>query len=197
MRLCAFGDSFVNGTGDPARLGWLGRAGAGARDVTIYNLGVRGDTSADIRGRWRPELDRRLTSADETRLIFAFGVNDCCPDDAGGERRVMRADTLTNATAILSEASGRWPSLMIGPPPLADAAVNARIEDLNGALGTTAARVGVPYCDVFGALHADDRWMRDVAAWDGAHPGAEGYAALARLIIAWPSWRAWFGQKIP
>ena len=192
MRLCVFGDSFVNGTGDPERLGWLGRASAGARDTTIYNLGVRGDTSADIRGRWRQEMDRRLTSADETRLIFAFGVNDCCPDDAGAERRVARDATVANTAAILGEASARWPILMIGPPPIADEAVNARIEDLTGALGATAARAGVPYCDVFRALHADKEWTRDVAAWDGAHPGAAGYSVLARLVMAWPAWRAWF-----
>lgn len=195
MRICVFGDSFVNGTGDPERLGWLGRASAGARDVTVYNLGVRGDTSADIRGRWRPEMDRRLTSADETRVIFAFGVNDCCPDDNGGERRVARAATLDNTKAILEDASARWPVLMIGPPPIADAAVNARIEDLNGALGETAARFAVPYCDAFAALLADETWMRDVAAWDGAHPGAAGYETLARLVTKWPSWRAWFPAK--
>ena len=85
---------------------------------------------------------------------------------------------------------------MIGPPPIADAAINARIEDLNGALRATAARGGVPYCDVFAALAADTGWMRDVAAWDGAHPGARGYAALARLITAWPTWREWF-QRTP
>ncbi|MGE5147967.1 MAG: GDSL-type esterase/lipase family protein [Candidatus Eiseniibacteriota bacterium] len=194
MRLCVFGDSFTNGTGDPERLGWLGRASAGARDVTVYNLGVRGDTSADIRARWRDEAERRLAGQDDARLIFAFGVNDCCDDDKG-ERRVARDATLANTTAILSEASARWPVLMIGPPPIADAAINTRIEDLNGAFGETAARGAVPYGDVFGALRADATWMRDVAAWDGAHPGAEGYQVLAGLIVAWPAWRAWFPAR--
>jgi acyl-CoA thioesterase-1 len=55
MRICFFGDSFVNGTGDDDALGWVGRAVASARhagrDVTAYNLGVRGDTSADVAAR--------------------------------------------------------------------------------------------------------------------------------------------------
>lgn len=191
MRLCVFGDSFVNGTGDPERLGWVGRATAGARDVTVYNLGVRGDTSSDIARRWRAEAEPRLAARDDGHLIFAFGVNDCCSDDAGA-RRVARDATLDNATAILGAASARWPTLMIGPPPIADAAVNARIDDLNGALQATAGRLAVPYCDVFLTLRTDDTWMADVAAWDGAHPGMRGYAALARLIAAWPAWQAWF-----
>lgn len=194
MRLCVFGDSFVNGTGDPARLGWLGRASAGAREITLYNLGIRGDTSADIRRRWQSEAQSRLAGRDDGRLIFAFGVNDCCPDDTGA-RRVAREATLDNTLAILGDAQARWPTLMIGPPPIADEAVNARIDDLNGTLAAAAARFAVPYCDVFAAFRADAVWMRDVAAWDGAHPGAAGYTALARLVTAWPAWRAWFSTS--
>ena len=55
MRILAFGDSFVAGVGDPAHQGWLGRALAGRPEVTVYNLGVRGDTSADILRRWAAE----------------------------------------------------------------------------------------------------------------------------------------------
>ena len=42
MRICFFGDSFVNGTGDDDCRGWPGRLCAEARqrgcDVTLYNL---------------------------------------------------------------------------------------------------------------------------------------------------------------
>jgi lysophospholipase L1-like esterase len=192
MRLCVFGDSFVNGTGDPDRLGWLGRAAGGAREITLYDLGVRGDSSADIRKRWRAEAEARLAGRDDGRLVFAFGVNDCCPDDTGA-RRVAPDAALDNATAILRESSARWPTLMIGPPPIADETVSARVAELDPALAAAAARLDVPYCSVFAALRDNDTWMRDVAAWDGAHPGEAGYAALARLIMAWPAWRGWFG----
>jgi lysophospholipase L1-like esterase len=192
MHLCVFGDSFVNGAGDPQRLGWLGRATGSAREVTLYNLGVRRDTSADIRKRWQAETEARLAGRDDGRLVFAFGVNDCCPDDRGA-RRVALSATLDNAAAMLGAAQARWPTLMIGPPPIADETVNARLVELDPALAAAAARADVPYCSVFAALRADKAWMADVAAWDGAHPGETGYAALARLIMAWPAWRGWFG----
>ena len=89
LRLLAFGDSFVNGTGDPEHLGWVGRATAGRRAVS------------------RPD--------------------------------------------------GR-------------------------------AAAGAPYIDVFARLLAEPVWAEEVAAGDGAHPGAAGYAALARIVASEPDW---------
>jgi acyl-CoA thioesterase-1 len=64
MRICFFGDSIVNGTGDDDCLGWTGRICSAARHaghaVTHYNLGIRRDTSANVSARWRQEAERRL-----------------------------------------------------------------------------------------------------------------------------------------
>lgn len=77
MRLCFFGDSFVNGTGDDDCLGWVGRLCAAerrvGRDLTVYNLGVRRDTSDDILRRWRREAEARLPPGCGGRLVFSFG----------------------------------------------------------------------------------------------------------------------------
>jgi acyl-CoA thioesterase I len=51
--------------------------------------------------------------------------------------------------------------------------------------------LGVPYLEVYAALRASRTWTAEAAAGDGAHPGAGGYAALARLVDCWPAWRAW------
>ncbi|HUO23736.1 MAG TPA: hypothetical protein VMU59_14580, partial [Caulobacteraceae bacterium] len=55
LRVCFLGDSFTQGTGDDAALGWVGRVVAAERgrghDLTGYNLGVRGQTGADIAER--------------------------------------------------------------------------------------------------------------------------------------------------
>jgi acyl-CoA thioesterase I len=62
MHLCVFGDSFVAGIGDPCRLGWVGRAIAALNrpQITLYNLGVRGQTGADILARLHCEAAPRL-----------------------------------------------------------------------------------------------------------------------------------------
>ncbi|MBI1206927.1 MAG: GDSL family lipase [Azospirillum sp.] len=194
MRLCFFGDSFVNGTGDPDCLGWVGRVCAAERrrghDLTVYNLGIRRDTSADLARRWQDEAQRRLPLEQDGRLVFSFGANDCVIED--GRRRVGFEQTLRHAGTILTAASALAPTLMIGPPPLAEGDADARIAPLSAALGGCCRQLGVPFLDPFPDLAASGAWRREAAAGDGAHPGQQGYAELAALVAAWPAWRAWF-----
>ncbi|MGK2871852.1 MAG: GDSL-type esterase/lipase family protein [Alphaproteobacteria bacterium] len=196
MRICFLGDSFVNGVGDDTGLGWVGRTCAAARkqghDMTAYNLGVRGDTSADIAVRWLREAELRLPASHDGRLVFSFGTNDCCPGE-DGQPRVPHARGLENAQAILSAATAWRPTLVIGPLPVCDdAATDGRVLDLSQAFGKLCAQLGVPYLDVFPAMTSCDAWRREAASGDGAHPNSDGYAALAGLIGDWAAWRAWF-----
>ena len=191
MRICFIGDSFVNGTGDDACLGWAGRlcrdARAAGREVTYYNLGVRRDTSADIARRWRAEAAPRLPVEHPGALVFSFGVNDCVTD--GGLRRVALVDTLGHARSILSEASVLRSTLMVGPPPVIDAAANARIVELSAALAKPCHDSGVPYLPVFEKLARSPVWRDSLAGGDGAHPRANGYELWAGLVSAWEPWR--------
>jgi lysophospholipase L1-like esterase len=188
MRLIAFGDSFVAGVGDPDHLGWIGRALAGRREVTLYNLGVRRQTSAEIAARWRAEAEPRLTPDEPCRILFSFGVNDSTSED--GAPRLAPAQSLLAARAMLAGAAALRPVLLVGPPPTPDAGVAARTEALNEHLQSLCARLKVPFIDVFRPLAADGLWLAEAAAYDGAHPGAGGYQRLADLVAAHPAWRA-------
>lgn len=197
QRVCFFGDSFVNGTGDDEALGWVGRLCAAERragaDLTVYNLGVRRDTSADVLGRWRAEAGLRLPAAVLGRLVFSFGLNDLARDEAGASR-IAPARTLANAAEILGEASALWPTLMVGPPPITDdAGRNAEIVRLSADLGRLCADAGVPFLDLtaFAVEHLA-LWRAEAEAGDGIHPNAKSYAALAGVVGRWSAWRAWF-----
>src|SRR5215208_989499 len=79
-RLLFIGDSIVAGSGDDECRGWVGRVGTAARragiDHTPYNLGIGGDTAADVLARWQEEVTRRLNPEIENRLVVQVGVND-------------------------------------------------------------------------------------------------------------------------
>jgi acyl-CoA thioesterase I len=191
-RVFFVGDSYVVGVGDPQHRGWVGRlverSDRDGTPVTAYNLGVRRDTSEDIRRRWAGEVASRRVAGSEDRMVLSFGVNDTT--DAGGGTRVPADRTVANLHAVVAEAAAYGlPVLVVGPPPVADRAQNRRIAALDERLRTCTDELHAPYVPVFATLKADPRWSDEVAGGDGAHPGAAGYALLAELVR--PAWQRW------
>ena len=194
MRICFIGDSFMNGTGDDDCLGWPGRLCARARrsgrDVTLYNLGIRRDTSADILVRWEREARVRLLPEHDGRLVFSFGVNDCV-HEVPDRRRVPEDEALANAHAILVRAAAWLPTLMIGPPWTGEPDLDVRVRRLSERLAGLCGALAVPFLPVCNSLAGADAWLREAAEGDGIHPNRQGYALLADLVAAWPEWRSW------
>lgn len=193
LRLCFVGDSFVAGVGDPHRLGWAGRLAAAAHPdipLTVYNLGIRGQTAPEIEDRLIAECQPRLPEWAVAGIVLCFGANDTAwTADAP---RVDPAESVAALSGMLDEVAGRgWSAMMVGPPPVADVAHNDRIRALDAAYAQRCAAAAVPYVPVLSALLADEVWMREVGEGDGAHPGTAGYAAMAALVA--PAWDTWFG----
>ena len=84
LRVCFIGDSLVLGTGDDDFLGWPGRVMQRERqaghDLTMCNLGIRGDTTTMIETRWRAEAEARMPAETPCALVFSFGCNDMAMD---------------------------------------------------------------------------------------------------------------------
>lgn len=196
MKICFFGDSFTNGVGDNEGLGWVGRICASqqkaGKDLTAYNLGVRGYTSADILGHWQLEARARLADEPDGGLVFSFGSNDCAKGE-DGRSRLPQNDRLKNARAILVSAPKQWPTLFVGPLPIADDPVaNKRITDLSRQMGVFARAHQVPYLDLFSSMHENKTWLSECQQGDGVHPGTASYQMIADKIEAWDVWQGWF-----
>lgn len=192
LRLRFFGDSFVNGTGDSTALGWVGHACAvriaAGSDLTVYNLGIRGNTTAHIHHRWRAEAQARLdgVAPAQRRLIFSFGANDAA-------QGISPQHTLAEAEGLLRAAQAYAHSLFIGPAPIADdACADDRIAHLCQDFTALAARLDLPYLPIHGFLRRQSSWMDEAGAGDGAHPDAGGYAVLADFINGWAPWQGLF-----
>jgi lysophospholipase L1-like esterase len=208
LRICFVGDSITAGTGDDAFLGWPGRLCVAERqrghDISLYNLGIRGDTSAMIASRWREECEARLPVIHPGALVFAFGINDTARE-ADGTLRVEQDRSVAIARDILEEAKAWKPTLMIGPTPVLRERLtltlnpgqprelrDARIAATSQAYEEVCRALGVPYLDIFTPLSSDARFAKAMAAGDGIHPTADGYAVMAELIGSWSAWREWF-----
>jgi len=194
IRLFFIGDSFINGTGDPEALGWVGRVCAALQtagtELTFYNLGIRGDTTTLIARRWQAEVQCRLAPDSQAAFVFSFGANDI--NFLDGQQRVEGAKSLENAQAILATAQAMGPVLMLGSPPVADdPAANQRLASLCDAIESLCQRQNIPYISTWEAMSATPVWKEEAIANDGAHPRAAGYQALATLVQRSPVWQKW------
>lgn len=189
--LVFIGDSFVAGYGDPKGLGWVsrvvGRTAHPDLNLTAYNLGVRGQSSADVLARWRAEGAPRWQDRRERRLVLGVGQGDITAGMTTARSRLNLANILDDATAR------GIASFVVGPPPTLDPAVNAQLEGLVEAQSDVCSRRSVPYVDTFYPLVEHDQWVAELGASpDQRHPGQAGYGLLAWLVLhaGWENWLA-------
>jgi lysophospholipase L1-like esterase len=192
LRICVVGDALVAGVGDARSLGWVGRVGARTpRDegaVTLFPLGVPGETTAGLLTRWREETNRRFAGAlpEACRLVVGLGHEDL-------RQGVTLPRSRLNLANVLDECSATgMPAFVVGPPPGPDDAFNAKVQELSDALADVCVRRRVPYVDAFTPLVTHEDWLTDLAAGDGVHPGQAGYGLIAWLVLH-GGWRTWLG----
>lgn len=208
-RICFIGDAFTAGAGDETVLGWVGRVVLAEwernHDVTIYNLGVRGDSTRTILRRWRRECEARLPHDANGRLVFMFGGNDA-KEVVGAGVEVPVEESVANARTIIAEATAWCPTLWISLIPMSETRPyprllpgapdyrfdNRRQAEYTRCYADVARELAVPFLDIHTPLLNDPDWQLLTQAGDGSNPSAAGYAKIAALISAWPAWRAWF-----
>ena len=194
LRICFVGESLVNGTGDPECLGWAGRicqnAFSKGFDITYYNLGVRRETSSELRKRWLQEVSYRLPREYNGRVVFSFGANDTTIEN--GKTRVSQEDSIANLRDILSIAKDLYPVLVVSAPPIDDKEQNQRISNLSTEFSKICNELNIPYLDVVPELLKSNIWMDEVRKYDGAHPRAAGYQVFAEIVQNWEGWLNWF-----
>lgn len=208
LRICFVGDSITVGSGDAGFLGWPGHLCIAeterGHDVTLYNNGVRGDTSDLILPRWEQECAVRLPDHVNGRLVFSFGLNDMA-EEAGTGIRVPIDRSVANAREILARARDWLPTLMVGPIPIIEDMQpyvfpngiayhfsNDRTAELSARYAELCAELDVPYLDVHTPLRDDPEWIEHQRECDGVHVLGGGYAKMAGILGEWPAWRAWF-----
>lgn len=76
MNILIFGDSITWGAYDPEQGGWATRLRnyfeEKDNDIDVYNLGISGDTTADLLSR----IEVEAKSREPNLIIFSIGIND-------------------------------------------------------------------------------------------------------------------------
>ncbi|MBI36220.1 MAG: lipase [Alphaproteobacteria bacterium] len=208
MRICFVGDSITVGSGDNHFLGWPGRLcqheTKNGHDVTLYNLGVRGDTSDMVMNRWKRECEVRLPIHVSGRLVMSFGLNDTA-EEANSGIRVPMNKTIANITTVLDEAKNWLPTIMVGPVPIIEDMQpyifpdgtayqysNTRIAELNDHLAKICLSMDIQYLNLFEILIDNEDWIESQRECDGVHATDKGYETIHKIVMNWDSWRSWF-----
>ncbi len=189
VALVFLGASLVAGVGDPKGQGWVtrvvGRTQHPELELTAYNLGVRGNTTADLLDRWASEVPARWVGRTERRLVVSIGTNDILTGISLARHRLNLANLLDDAA---TQAVGTF---VVSPPPSDDDELNARLEVLVDAQADVCSRRGVPFVDCYHPLRGHDQWRTDLAASAVPHhPGQAGYGLIAWLVLhnGWSEW---------
>jgi acyl-CoA thioesterase I len=191
VRVCVFGDSLVAGVGDPKALGWVGRVAAQTPlstgvALTMYPLGVRGQTTEDIVVRIPLESSPRFARGDEHGVVLAIGVADAYAEVSAAR---------SAATLEFGLQSTQTRRLVVGPPPVGPEQVRGRIAELDHAYLSLCRRLGVSYISTYRALIGRKPWLQQELA-DGVHPGQSGYRMLAQTVLT-GGWYEWLGGQAP
>ncbi len=170
-RIVALGDSITWGFPVGPEVSWPTLASR-VSGVEIINMGVNGDTLADMRGRLPLALDHTPVAC-----IITGGTNDVSIG-----RTV--AEMITDLGEMVSALAAAGVVPVIGmPPPFLDARCERDLAAyrhfVNGLAGTRHLRV-VPFDRVF---RDDDGELIDGLLADVAHPSNNGYAAMAELLL--------------
>ncbi|GAB2675325.1 GDSL-type esterase/lipase family protein [Thalassiella azotivora] len=194
-RVCVVGDELVAGLGDPKALGWVGRVAARTPWDSVtpsgtYPLGVPGEGTAGLLERWSSECGRRWRPGDDNRLVLGLGGADLRQGQSLARSRLNLANVLDDA------AARGLPTMVVGPPPTLDAALNERLGELADAFADVCHRRDVPYVDCFGPLAAHEQWYADLSSGDGHHPLQAGYGLMAWLVLH-GGWYEWLGLPRP
>lgn len=195
-----FGDSLTQGVGDETGLGWVGRLANQwneKRELTWFNLGVRGNTALELSRRAEAELSVRLMPGIETWVIVSIGTNDASLYNEVPRVSVERSVELMERTWENLQKMGK--PFWIGPVPVAEerldiehggevfSFVTARVKELSDAYARAAESRGIPFLDLVETFSGVDFSKHETA--DGIHPKALGYEELFRVIAEWDAFR--------
>lgn len=192
MRICIWGDSIANGYNDFEKGGWVERLSLRFWNTLEYkgpnvmNLGISGDTSADVRKRFPVEFGAREPEI----VVFAVGINDSVYDEGGDVRATKEemADNLESCSRIAQEEGaeviivGLTPVIdsMLQPFPWSDSGkcyATKYVKEYDETLESLATKIGADYISLFDEV-------KETELPDGLHPDGKAHECIAEKVYA-------------
>ncbi len=189
-KICVFGDSIAWGAIDPQYGGWVALLKNYFQDqnikndtyIQVYNLGVSGDTSADLLKRFANEVDARAPDI----IIFAIGINDTLSLISLKHNRILIDEFTKNVTSMVETTLGQKRAVLIVGLSRVDESktrpwdtdveyCNEEIEKYDAILKEISRQNNIQYIDLSKVIS-----LTDLA--DGLHPNSLGHQKIFELV---------------
>lgn len=190
--ILVFGDSIVYGSWDNDKGGWVNRLRLSLENKSefyfnVYNLGIPGETTVDLKKRFNNECNSRINVNNKTIIIFAIGINDSQIVD--GKNTVDIEEFKNNIFELIDKSLNYTKNILfinltkvdeerVNPIPwdINICYSNKEIVKYNDVLKNICNDKTISYIDVFDLLETKD-------LNDGLHPNAEGHRKLSEEIL--------------
>lgn len=192
INILIFGDSITYGAWDKENGGWVNRLRLALENknetyFNIYNLGIPGETTIDLKKRFDSECNCRFNTNDKTIIIFSVGINDS--QIIRDKSLVLIKDFKKNIIELIDKAKQYTPHILfIGltkvdenrtKPVSWDNNINYFNEEVikyNEVLKNICKEKVINYLDIFNLLDTKD-------LDDGLHPNNNGHQKLCEEIL--------------
>ncbi len=202
--IIVFGTSITAGMYDLEKGGWVERLKNftdnkykdenGYPSHVVYNLGISGDTSADILRRFEFEITQRIMRSDEKHIfVIGLGTNDAMTYNDTGRFYVELNDFQKNIKKLIKiskKLKGRL--IIIGPfwvdqgkvdpipwVPENCSYLNANLEIYNKRAAEICENNLIMYIDMMKVL---DKEKYISALGDGVHPDPRGHQMIFDIV---------------
>ncbi|AMW31099.1 MULTISPECIES: GDSL-type esterase/lipase family protein [Arthrospira] len=203
LRIIALGDSLIYGFGDPVGGGWVEQLrrewmSPEKPGHALYNLGIRGNTVAQVTQRLEQEFRQRgeLRNRLPDLIILSVGLNDTPRLGRPNGRSLTDFDAFRiHVATLLERAQSLCPVIFVGMPPVDESKMPflgcMYYNHADQYAYKEATRRGcevrdIPYLDIFDLwLSRGEDWVRSQLSSDGLHPNVQGYQSLLKDVQNW------------
>ncbi len=152
----------------------LSRRGMDDVDIYVINLGINGDTTRGMLGRF----DRQVASEEPGYVIILGGINDLFMG-------VPPESIMENLRGIYEK------TLQIGATPIACTLTSVLgfetviplIQELNDMIEASCRREGIPLVDLYSGTSDGEGRLMEAYSSDGVHLNGEGYERMASVVF--------------
>ncbi len=199
LKILCFGDSITLGEKDIEQGGWADRlkkdyfaqfVDSQTQKITLYNLGVGGETTDGLVRRFDTELRARNIKGQKLILVFAYGTNDIVIHK---DKNIVPQSYYINNLKHCIEAAKKFKAdiLLLSLLPISDSIegiVNQHgklrfdhdIQAYNLSLKNLSQEMNCEYMDLYASFIEHNK--QHCLSSDGVHPNSTGHHLLYQKI---------------